>query len=642
MSLQHRLNWLLAAFVAFCLISTFGTVYAVHLHIGRGMADHKAAQAATTSLEQLRMAARERALALREVAAGLQPRTDFDDAALDDLFTQLQRVVRFAMGATSGTVANETLALGDAYRHAAEECLAAAAAGDTVHARTAAEQVSTEILPALERCLQQTRATQEDARAAAVDRVLLADNRLLIFTVILGAFGFAFVFGGAFLMHRWIIRPLRELEAATRAFGAGDLEHRVALTRGDELGQLGQALNEMAAGLTQAQSQLAASEAKYRTLFQNLRDTTLICDAQGRVIECQDGESSLLTRGGREFAGHTLDELWTIREGSTVDWPRIFGRALTRNEHVQVTDLRLPRLHDPTATAIVDVVAFPVQWADERFVALVLRDVTVQRSAEERLRRTEAMAATVTLARGVAHDFSGLLTTAIGSLSVLSAELDNGRPNEMARRALRACGQAVSLARTLMTFAGGEQGSPEPLPLRETVTLIVESLHEEQWPDIRLTLELDDVTAFVDRDQFTEIVLNLVRNACEAMAAGGDLTIRLEASKLPGTLPAEGPPTHALLTVIDTGVGIPPGVRDRLFEPFFSTKAAPGARRTRGLGLSVVYAAVKNAGGLIEVQSALGQGTTMRVWLPFPAQTVGERTLVDDAAVRLGHGTSLG
>lgn len=101
---------------------------------------------------------------------------------------------------------------------------------------------------------------------------------------------------------------------------------------------------------------------------------------------------------------------------------------------------------------------------------------------------------------------------------------------------------------------------------------------------------------------------------------GGTLHIRLAAAKLPSAADTGGPPTHALLTVSDTGPGIDPDVQRRLFEPFFTTKAR-GAQRSRGMGLSVVYAAVKNAGGLIQVHGRPGSGAQFQIWLPFPEES---------------------
>ncbi len=620
MSLQRRLFWLLIAFVAFCLASVFGTIYMARLHVGQAMADLQQTQTQATWLEHLRLAGRERCLDLREVVIGLRA----DDAALaaqrDEFFGQLHQVARFTLRHASGTTAEQTLALSTALRGAFDTALAAAARGETGRAQQALGHIETALLPELNRQLQQVQASLDTARAVAVDSVVLANTQLLVLAVLLGGLGIAFVLISVLLMRRWMLVPIQRLEAATRALGEGRLDHRVAPTGQDELGRLGVALNDMADKLTRARVDLGTSEAKYRALFQNLRDATLICDAQGVIIECQEGETSLLGRLGRECVGRSLLDVCPTANFSDVDWPAIFGRVLTSNEHIRVTDLLLRRDHDPADTALVDVIAFPVEWSGHRFVALVLRDVTRQRRSEKQLRRAEAMEATVTLARGVAHDFSSLLTTAIGSLSVLRSEVGNGRPAELVTRALRACGQAVGLSRTLLSFAGGERGTPEALPLRETVELITQSLSEDELQRVALRLELQEVTAYIDRDQFTEVVLNLVRNACEAMPDGGELTIRLEPAKLPEVAAAEGPATHALLTVADTGPGISPEVRERLFEPFFTTKS-PGSKRSRGMGLSVVYAAVKNAGGLVDAQANPKGGAVFRVWLPFPERS---------------------
>jgi signal transduction histidine kinase len=149
------------------------------------------------------------------------------------------------------------------------------------------------------------------------------------------------------------------------------------------------------------------------------------------------------------------------------------------------------------------------------------------------------------------------------------------------------------------------------------VDLILQSLDESALKKVELRTQLDDsIAVYIDRDQFTEIVLNLVRNAHEAMPEGGELRVRAEAGKLPAAADAGGPPTHAILTVSDTGCGFSAEVQERLFEPFFTTKRGK-ARRSRGMGLAVVYAAVKNAGGRIQVSGKPGTGATFQVWLPL-------------------------
>jgi signal transduction histidine kinase len=291
--------------------------------------------------------------------------------------------------------------------------------------------------------------------------------------------------------------------------------------------------------------------------------------------------------------------------------------VLTRDEQVRVADLPLACGGTTDQGAIVDLIAYPIEFAEERYVAIVLRDVTERRRLERQTRLTEAMEATVTLARGVAHDFNSLLTSAIGSLSTVTSEAGNGRAADRVRRALRACDQAVGLSRALLSFAGGDRGNPEVLRLRETVELILESMEEAFFENIRLQTDLDEtVCARIDRDQFTQIVLNLVQNAREAMPAGGQLRLEILRGRVTSSGTTDAPPTHAILSISDTGCGISPETEKRLFEPFFSTKDE-GTGRRRGMGLATVYAAVKNANGAVQVDGKPGIGATFRVCLPL-------------------------
>jgi len=122
----------------------------------------------------------------------------------------------------------------------------------------------------------------------------------------------------------------------------------------------------------------------------------------------------------------------------------------------------------------------------------------------------------------------------------------------------------------------------------------------------------------MDQDQFAQIVLNLVKNARDAMSDTGTLQITLTTAS--ARHPNKGPELrpHVLFEVQDSGVGMTPDVETRVFEPFFTTKSrAPG--RGRGMGLAVVYTAVQSAGGFLKVQSKSGEGTTFQVFLPIHA-----------------------
>jgi two-component system cell cycle sensor histidine kinase/response regulator CckA len=317
-------------------------------------------------------------------------------------------------------------------------------------------------------------------------------------------------------------------------------------------------------------------------------------------------------------------------------------RVLEEGSQVRQSELELPRIGGWEGPAVVDLIAYPVEFGDSRYVAVVLRDVTRRYDLERQARQAEAMEATVTLARGVAHDFSNLLTSAIGTLSLLDEEQGDGPSSERVRRALRACWQAAGLSRRLLGFARSDHGNPQVVCLRDTVSLILESFDESFLQGIRLRIEGEGPTpVLIDTDQLTQIVLNLLVNAREAMTDGGDLRVRVEPGKPGGSADEGGPNTHAVLTVSDTGAGISPEVKDRLFEPFFTTKPR-ASQRSRGMGLAIVYAAVKNAGGFIEVDSQPGAGTTFRVYLPLGERAATQVVSTTEVqAPQTGSGTIL-
>ncbi len=633
MSLQKRLRWLLIAFASFALVATFGTIYAVRLHLEDAIASLQRSMDEAAWIDQVRLETREQHVRLREVIDGLREPDELYRAQRDGFFDELRQVAHLALLERRGREAEELLELTAGLRRETDRCLVLAQRGERDAALAALRRgVETQLLPALNLRLRNARAEWDDSRNRSVDQLLATHTQVLILAVGIGMLGIGLVTVGTALVRRWIVVPIRQLEAATQEFSQGNLDFRVPSQSRDELGALGRAMNRMAESLASARAELQVSEGKYRSLFRNLRDTAIICDAQGRVIECHDGDTHLLGRLAETYVNRSLHELWSELHGDSVDWAALLGRVLTDGNQVRITELRLRCDGDGKTTAIVDLIAYPVEFRHARHAAVVLRDVSERHRLEGQARLTEAMEATVTLARGVAHDFNSLLTSAIGSLSMVGSEIGNGRMADQIRRALRACGQAAGLSRTLLSFAGGDRGDPEALRLRETIEMILESLDEEFFDRIEVHTELSHaVLAYIDRDQFTQVVLNLLRNAREAMPEGGDLHVRLAAGRPTPPVEADAPPTHALLSVSDTGCGISPEVQERLFEPFFTTKSR-GSRRRRGMGLAIVYAAVKNAGGLIQVEGTPGAGTTFRVCLPLVDQVTEMPTSARDTA----------
>jgi signal transduction histidine kinase len=214
------------------------------------------------------------------------------------------------------------------------------------------------------------------------------------------------------------------------------------------------------------------------------------------------------------------------------------------------------------------------------------------------------------VAGGIAHHFNNLLTVIIGNVDLMEARL--GVQSLVAENlsAIRAAGvRAAALTRQLLDFSGKSICVPRPIDLNALIAEARGALHRVLGRDVVLTLRFGPEPARIvaDPDQFRQILEALALNASAAMPRGGRLEIETcNADPVPGRF--------VLLSVTDTGCGMAPEVRARVFDPFFSTKGTAA-----GLGLSAVYGAVRRAGGHVHVTSEPGRGTTVQLYWPCAA-----------------------
>lgn len=242
------------------------------------------------------------------------------------------------------------------------------------------------------------------------------------------------------------------------------------------------------------------------------------------------------------------------------------------------------------------------------------------REREAQFLQAQKMEAVGRLAGGVAHDFNNLLTAITGYTELLLARL--GEDNEMShdvQEIKRAAERAASLTRQLLTFSRKQVIQPRVLDLNTLVGDVERMLQRLIGEQIRLLTDLDTQPLYIlgDPGQIEQVVMNLAVNARDAMPRGGALTIGTELlAPESGRIPTEYRPQHkpmVLLSVTDTGLGIDPKTMRHIFEPFFTTK---GPDQGTGLGLSTVYAIIKQAGGEIQVRSEVGRGTRFELFLP--------------------------
>ncbi len=575
---------------------------------------------------------------LRDVVEGHIEITEVFEAQRDSFYNDLDQIARYSPDREGDPVWEEILDYRGALRVETQRVLDLVFDGKRDEARLLLnERVESELADGLADRLHRARAILENERYEKVSELDRSSVILMMQVVVVFALAGGLIVVGILLTRRWLIVPINRLREATVRFSEGALDHRIELPRGDELGQLGEALNEMAGSLSIAQGEVLRSEAKYRALFENLRDAVVICDADGRVVEYNDGDTDLLGDtdlsgdAGGSRVGRLLLDAWPGWREAEVDWVASIAQVLDSGKRLRIVDLELVTeasiigsdvQSSEKKEAVVDLVVYRVSYDTEYYAAIVFRDVTTRLHMQKRLRRAETMEVAGTLAGGLAHDFNNLLTSAIGSMSLLSEDLRSAKQHDLIQTASRACWQAASLSRRLLDFAMGGQGKPQVLKLNEAVEHVLQSLDESVFSGISVQTEYDgDVQVKVDRDQLVQIILNLVRNACDAMSDGGVLTIRTDL--VDASNPDEKGPLqpYAILTVEDTGHGMSAKVKERVFQPFFTTKTR-ALHRGRGLGLSTVYASAKTAGGFILLDSQEGVGTTFRVHLPVGAGSV--------------------
>jgi PAS domain S-box-containing protein len=345
-------------------------------------------------------------------------------------------------------------------------------------------------------------------------------------------------------------------------------------------------------------------------VFASMRDGVMVVDAQGRIVDLNPAAQGILRCSERQVIGRSLSEA-----------------LLEANEPLQrLSDAPEARTEVALGPAgqetTYDISISPLRDGQGRLAGRVitLRDITQRRQLEEQLRRSQKMDAVGLLAGGIAHHFNNLLTVVNGYSEFVLRSLEPSSPlREDVEAVLRAGTQAAELTRRLLVFSRFRKPQVRIMDLNETLRALEDTLRNQVSPDVTLHFSLATDAGCVEADPalIEQIATNLVANACDAMPQGGTLTIgtgHVPAHDLGGLKGiAAGPKHYAALWVSDSGTGMTPEVQAHLFEPFFTTKEVGEGT---GLGLAMVYGIVEELHGAIEVDTGLGHGTTVRIYLP--------------------------
>jgi PAS domain S-box-containing protein len=364
----------------------------------------------------------------------------------------------------------------------------------------------------------------------------------------------------------------------------------------------------------QAESALRASEERYRILFERNLAGVFRSRLDGTLLDCNDSFARAFGFPNREAM---LGQNTHAFDRSSEDRQR-FEAALTR--HGSLTNYESAmRRRDGSPLWLLENVTLradpdgPVQEG-------TAVDITDRKRADEQLRQAHKMEALGQLAGGVAHDFNNLLTGILGNLAMALPQLTESHPaRELLTNSETAAWRAAELTGQLLGFARRNTVRLQPLGLARSVADTVGLLRRTVDP--RITVEVvaapDLWPVMADPTQMNQLVLNLCLNARDAMPDGGRLTLAMANVVLgpsdAGRHVEARTGEYVRLRVADTGCGMTDEVRAHMYEPFFTTKEVG---KGTGLGLAVVFAAVKRHDGWIECDTAPGRGTCFDVYLP--------------------------
>ena len=265
--------------------------------------------------------------------------------------------------------------------------------------------------------------------------------------------------------------------------------------------------------------------------------------------------------------------------------------------------------------------AYPIADAAGEVYRIVgtAEDISERRMLEEQLRRTQRIEAIGALSSGIAHDLNNILAPVLMAPALLRLTAKDERERELLALIEQSARRGADVIKQLLTFSRGSGGERVPLQVRHLLKEM-QNIVTEMFPreiNVRFDTATDLPLVAGDATQLHQVLLNLCVNARDAMPTGGQLTVQTRNIEVTAEQvrlhPLARPGPHILITVRDTGHGIPPEIIERIFDPFFTTKELG---KGTGLGLSTVLGIVRSHCGFVEVESAPGRGALFRVYLP--------------------------
>jgi len=462
-------------------------------------------------------------------------------------------------------------------------------------------------------------------------------SELAVLTLVMLVFGAV----SAALIARRISRPVQQLAEGAAAIARGEWNQRIDPPTDDEIGKLATAFNHMVAELAQQRVALEDANAELRRGFEELTDlksytdnilaslTTGIVtvDLEGRVVTLNPA-AELMTGF---FAGEVRGRYCTEVFAHTPDLAELLMETLATRAAMPGMTVTLRRRNGRTMP--VELAAAPLRGGEGKELGVigVFRDLTRVRQLEDRLRRSDRLAAIGELAAGLAHEIKNPLTSLLTFSRHLPRRFEDAEFRQKFLSVVpRELERINTIVERLLELARPARLTFKPLRPAALLERVLELYGDRiEAQNVRVVREwLRDVPViWADHDALYRALVNLVTNALDAMPRGGALTLRVGWSEAETLATARAGTRRVAIEVEDSGAGIAPTDLDRVFNPFFSTKEGG-----TGLGLALTQKIVEDHGGSIDVRNNPGAGALFRIVLP----------LMPDVPLDAGHDDRLG
>ncbi len=368
------------------------------------------------------------------------------------------------------------------------------------------------------------------------------------------------------------------------------------------------------------EEEILQSKNLLENLFENSTEAIGVVDCQGRFMKINRRTEEIFGYSRHELIGEKFHKLYAdknelnellilLRKNRVVREKEI--KMVLRNGEIVPMEMSISLLYDSGGQLLGSVAH--------------ARDLREKKSLEAQLLQAQKMEAIGILAGGIAHDFNNLLTTIKGySQILLMDEQLRATEGEALQEIERAASRAGELVSHLLTFSRKVERTSKLVNLNDVIENVTKLLKRSLPKNIELDVKFDTDIASIRTDpvQMEQIILNLAVNAKDAMPDGGKLEIKTEnvelSEKESKRFVDAQPGKYVLLSVGDTGYGIPKEMLNKIFDPFFTTKEVG---KGTGLGLSIVYGIVKSHKGIIDVESEVGKGTRFKIYLPAEYET---------------------